>query len=113
MKNRKKNFFDPGKFFFSNFFSRFGPGESRRETDSTVGPGTAFEWLWVSVDLSNSTTCQNGGPDKFSRIAIIFSKNPKIEISKWRGPGGKPTSPVHQAHLFGGYGSRGIATRGR
>ena len=79
----------------------------------TVGPGTATEWLWVSTDLSNSMTCHNGGPEKFSGNATIFINNPKTGILKWREPGGKPTSPVRPAHFLGGYGRRGIAKWGR
>ena len=34
-------------------------------------------------------------------IPTIFNNNPKTEMLKWRGPGGKPTSPVCPALFFG------------
>ena len=81
--------------------------------DGTVGPGTAIGWLWVSTELSNSTTCQNAGPEKFLRIATIFSNNPKTGILKWRGSRGNPNSAMCPAHLLGGYRRLGISRRGR
>ena len=59
-------FSTPENFFLSNVFSQYGPGDNRRETDGTAGTGTASKLLWVSTDLSNSTTCQRGGPEKLS-----------------------------------------------
>ena len=111
IQNGKKNIFSPRRSFFLLFFQQpLCPGESRREIYITVGTGTVITWLCVSTDLSDSTINMSAWrATEIFTIATIFANNRKIEISKWRAPGGKPTTAVLPAHILGVYRLRRMA----